>query len=59
MSPRLLTAILLIIFCVVVLLLNNSGYVDIDLRIFKMEMRTSFAFFTFLGLGGLIGFMLR
>ncbi len=59
MSRRFMTGLILIGLMVVLLLLNSNGNVALDFRLFKVEMLKSFAFFSFLATGVVLGFLLR
>lgn len=59
MSRRFMTGLILLAFTVVILLLNSHGNVTLDFRLFKVEMLKSFAFFSFLASGVVLGFLLR
>lgn len=59
MSRNLLIALVLIALTVVVLLLNNSGSVTIDLLFTDIRPPTAMAFLGFTGVGVVIGLILR
>ncbi len=59
MSRRFMTGLILIAFTVVILLLNSNGSVELDFRLFEVRMLKSFAFFSFLATGVVLGFLLR
>lgn len=59
MSKRFMTGLVLIGAVIIVLLLNSSGSVTLNLGVTDISMLKSFALFSFLGLGVVIGFLLR
>ncbi len=59
MSKRFVFGLVLICVSVIVLLLNSNMNVSIDFRLFRVDMLKSFAFFSFLASGVVIGFLLR
>jgi hypothetical protein len=59
MSRKLLMALVLIALTVVVLLLNNSGSITLDLGITDLKLATAMALLSFTSIGVVIGLLLR
>lgn len=59
MSRKLLMALILIALTVVVLLLNNSGSIKLDLGITDLNLATAMALLSFTSVGVVIGLLLR
>jgi len=58
-SRRLLSALLLVAFMVIVIILNAGGRVNVDFRLFDFTWSRPVVFFLFTSVGVIIGLLLK
>lgn len=59
MSKRMITALMLIALTVIVLLLNNSGQLSLNMMFGTVRAATSMVLLGFTGVGVIIGLLIR